>query len=385
MEQAPPANLIRDLWLLPLSMRILLIASLCLAAFAQTPPEPLQEPWNGVPEGFRNLPVGRLNIPSSLARWKAQRAKVRSIVLNSLGDLPARPSPAKVSIVSVDRKPGWRIEKFVFDNGVDSRVPGYIAIPEDGKQRHPAILTMHGHGSSKDNMFGYQPTSQDVAELLVKNGYVVLGIDNYFNGERRGAGPAGSLETMQRGADQEMSLFKLNLWLGRTLWGMMLRDEQIALDYLASRPEVDPQRIGAQGMSMGSTRAWWLGAIDDRIKAVVGVACFTRYEDLIAIRQLRAHGIYYFVPGILKHFDSEGVMALLAPRPFLALTGDRDAGSPPAGMVRLEQILSSLYKLHGRPEAFRSVVYPETGHVYNDDQKQKMVEWFNRHLKGAQS
>jgi dienelactone hydrolase len=308
---------------------------------------------------------------------------VKRIVLNSLGEMPARPSPVKVRIVSVDKKDGWRIEKFVFHNGVDSEVPGYIAIPEDGKQRHPAILTMHGHGSSKDNMFGYQPASQDVAHLLVKNGYVVLGIDNYFNGERKGTGPAGELEVMRRGSDQEMSLFKLNLWLGRTLWGMMLRDEQIALDYLASRPEVDPERIGAQGMSMGSTRSWWLAAIDDRIKAVVGVACFTRYEDLIAIRALRAHGIYYFVPGILKHFDSEGVMALVAPRPFLALTGDRDAGSPPAGMKRLEQILGKVYKLHGKAESFRSIIYPETGHVYNDDQKQKMIEWFNRHLGGG--
>jgi hypothetical protein len=136
-------------------------------------------------------------------------------------------------------------------------------------------------------------------------------------------------------------------------------------------------------MSMGSTRSWWLAAIDDRIKAVVGVACFTRYEDLIAIRALRAHGIYYFVPGILKHFDSEGVIALIAPRPFLALTGDRDAGSPPAGMKRLEQILGKVYKLHGKAESFRSIIYPETGHVYNDDQKQKMIEWFNRHLGGG--
>src|SRR5262249_33686191 len=150
---------------------------------------------------------------------------------------------------------------------------------------------------------------------------------------------------------------KLNLWLGRTLWGMMLRDEQIALDYLASRPEVDPARIGAQGMSMGSTRAWWLGAIDDRIKAVVGVACFTRYGALVAVRELRAHGIYYFVPGILKHFDSEGVMALLAPRPFLALTGDRDSGSPPEGMKKLEDILGKFYGLYGKAGAFKSVIY----------------------------
>ncbi|MBI4892213.1 MAG: dienelactone hydrolase family protein [Acidobacteria bacterium] len=363
-------------------MRLALLSVLFAAAFAQTPPAPLQAPWEGVPEGFRGLPAGRLILPAKRSEWKKQRAEVKRLVIASLGELPPRPSPSKVRVVHIDRRDGWRIEKFVFHNGVDSDVPGYIAIPEDGVARHPAILTMHGHSSSKENMFGYQPTSQDVAELLARRGYVVIGIDNYFNGERKGLGPAGSLERMERGSDQEMSLFKLNLWLGRTLWGMMLRDEQIALDYLVSRPEVDPARIGAQGMSMGSTRAWWLAAIDDRIRAVVGVACFTRYEDLIAIRELRAHGIYYFVPGLLKHFDSEGVMALLAPRPFLALTGDRDAGSPPEGMKKLDDILTRLYQLHGAPERFRSIVYPETGHVYTDDMKQRMTAWFDRFLKG---
>ncbi len=346
---------------------------------AQTPP-PLQQPGEGVPPAFRNLPVGRLRIPKTLAEWNAQRAKVKAIVVRSLGELPPRPSPLKVRTIRIDRRDGYTIEKFVFHNSVDSEVPGYIAIPAKRAGPRPAILTMHGHGSSKDNMFGYEPTSQDVAELLARRGYVVIGIDNYFNGERKGKGPAGDMEVMARNSDQEMSLFKLNLWLGRTLWGMMLRDEQIALDYLISRPEVDASRIGAQGMSMGSTRSWWLGAIDDRIKAVVGVACFTRYEDLIAIRALRAHGIYYFVPGILKHFDSEGVMALLAPRPFLALTGDRDAGSPPEGMKKLEAILSRFYKLCGKPGQFQSVIYPETGHVYNDDMKKRMVAWFDKHL-----
>jgi hypothetical protein len=76
-------------------------------------------------------------------------------------------------------------------------------------------------------------------------------------------------------------------------------------------------------------------------------------------------------------------MALVAPRPFLALTGDRDAGSPPVGMKRLEEILGRFYGLYGKPDAFRSIVYPETGHVYNDDQKQKMVAWFDRYLKDA--
>jgi dienelactone hydrolase len=350
-----------------------------VGSFGQTPP-PLQQPWEGVPPSYRTIPAGRLEIPKTVAGWNAQRVKVKAIVVRSLGELPPRPSPLKVRTIRVDRRDGYTVEKFVFDNGADSEVPGYIAIPAQRAGPCPAILTMHGHSSSKDNMFGYEPTSQDVAEPLARRGYVVIGIDNYFGGERKGKGPAGDLEVMARNSDQEMSLFKLNLWLGRTLWGMMLRDEQIALDYLMSRPEVDSKRIGAQGMSMGSTRAWWLGAIDDRVRAVVGVACFTRYEDLIAIRALRAHGIYYFVPGILKHFDSEGVMALLAPRPFLALTGDRDAGSPPEGMKKLEQILTRFYKLHGQPDRFQSVIYPETGHVYNDDMKNRMIAWFDKYL-----
>ena len=76
----------------------------------------------------------------------------------------------------------------------------------------------------------------------------------------------------------------------------------------------------------------------------------------------------------------QGLCGLLAPRPFLALTGDRDAGSPPEGMKKLEQILSRFYKLHGQPDRFQSVIYPETGHVYNDDMKKRMVEWFDRFL-----
>ena len=363
--------------------RFLLIAGAAGAALlaqSSSPPPPLQEPWDGVPEIYRNLPIGKFEIPADLATWRSRRPEVKRIVVASLGDMPPRPSPLKVSTVSVDQKDGYRIEKFEFDNGVGYRVPGYIAVPDKRNGRLPAILTMHGHGSSKENMFGYEPTSQNVAEMLARKGYVVLGIDSYFNGERKGAGPAGEMEVMARGSDQEMSLFKLNLWLGRTLWGMMLRDEQIALDYLASRPEVDPERIGAQGMSMGSTRAWWLAAIDDRVKAVVGVACFTRYEDLIALRALRAHGIYYFTIGLLKHFDSEGIMSLLAPRPFLALTGDRDLGSPPAGMKTLEEILNKVYGVYGQPEHFKSIIYPETGHVYTDEMKERMVEWFGKYL-----
>src|SRR5512137_2433546 len=128
---------------------------------------------------------------------------------------------------------------------------------------------------------------------------------------------------------------------------MFVRDDQIALDYLVLRPEVDRYRIGATGMSMGSTRAWWLAAVDERIASVAGVACLTRYQNLIAHGQLRQHGVYYFVDGLLRQFDTEGVIALIAPRPFLALTGDMDAGSPADGIRVIEDRAGALYRMLG--------------------------------------
>jgi dienelactone hydrolase len=155
----------------------------------------------------------------------------------------------------------------------------------------------------------------------------------------------------------------------------------VALDYLCARPEVDPKRIGATGMSMGSTRAWWLAALDERIRCTVGVACLTRYQNLIAHGQLRQHGVYYFVGGLLKHFDSEAVLALIAPRPFLALTGDLDAGSPADGIKILEQRVGGVYAAVGAKERFRSVLYKDLGHVYTKEMRKEMLGWFARWLR----
>ncbi len=159
---------------------------------------------------------------------------------------------------------------------------------------------------------------------------------------------------------------------------MMLRDEQCLIDYLQTRPEIDKDRIGATGMSMGCTRAWWAAAIDDRVKAIVGVACFTRYTELLA--HASSHGIYYFVPGVLKHFDTEAIFALVAPRPMLQLSGDQDYNAPPDGVEVLEKKIGAVYRLYDQPENFQSVLYRNTGHEYLPDMRLRMVKWFEKHL-----
>jgi dienelactone hydrolase len=337
------------------------------------------EPWAEVPESFRSLKIPQWPLPTDLKRWQeSDRARTRATLLRCLGEMPPRPDPGKVRVLAKEDRGDYLLERFEFHNGVDMVVPGLLLLPKNRKGAGPAIIGLHGHGSSKESVCTDPKSSQFIGPALAKRGYVVAAIDGYFASGRVGKGPAGKLD---KGAyPQEMSLFKLNLWLGRSLWGMMLRDEQCLLDYLQTRPEVDRQRIAATGMSMGCTRAWWLAAIDDRVQAVVGVACFTRYTELLAHGNLRKHGIYYFVPGVLQHFDTEAIYALVAPRPMLMLSGDQDGGAPTDGILVLEKKLAAVYGLYGQAGKFRSVLYRNTGHEYLPEMKVEMLAWFENHL-----
>ncbi len=333
-----------------------------------------------VPAPYRNVAVPEFAPPQSAAAWQRRRPHVLQAVLQSLGDLPPRPTPVRARLVSRERRAGYVLERVAIDNGVDGEVSALLLLPERLSRPAPAILWLHSSTPDKTQIIiphtngGAEP----LGEAFVRAGYVVLSPDAYWHGDRAGTGPAGAAET---GRDEQSSLFKFHLWFGRTLWGMFVRDDQIALDYLCSRPEVDPARIGATGMSMGSTRAWWLAAVDERVAATVAVACLTRYQHLIRHGQLRQHGIYYFVHGLLKHFDTEGVLALIAPRPFLALTGELDAGSPADGIRVLAERVGAVYRALGATERFHSVLYPQIGHTYTPEMRTAMLAWFNRWLQ----
>lgn len=343
-------------------------------------PEKQGELWAEVPESFREMKLPEWRPPSDLAQWeKSGRAEVRATLLKCMGDLPPRPNPKAVKVLSREDQGEFWLETFEFHNGADMVVPGILAIPKKVTGPAPAIIGMHGHSGSKKEYLPNPENPLSLGWMLVQKGFVVAAIDGYFNGDRVGKGPAGA--RLDNGAyPQEMSLFKLHLWQGRSLWGMMVRDEQCLLDYLETRSEVDKSRIGATGMSMGCTRTWWLSAVDERVRAQVGVACFTRYTDLIAHGNLRRHGIYYFVPGVFQHFDSEAIYALSAPRPMLQLSGDQDGGAPTSGVLTLEKKLDEVYRLYGKPENFRSVLYKDTGHEYLPEMRSEMVEWFEKHL-----
>lgn len=343
-------------------------AALTTPAMAQTNPTVAQRWLAAAP------PVPEFSIPKSRATWQRQRQRVQADLWKLLGDLPPRPRKLSVRTVSREDRGDYWLEKFQFDNGAGAVVPGYLLLPQKLSGKAPGILYCHWHGGQydigKEELFGTNATPVAAGPELARRGYVVLAIDAYCFGERNGQGPGGPAEKAGAG---EMTASKINLWLGRTLWGMIVRDDLLALDYLASRPEVDAQRIGITGISMGATRTWWAMALDERLKVGVAVCCLTRYQNLIEHEALKAHGIYYFVPGLLQHFDTEAVVALAAPRPLLFLSGETDSGSPVDGIKIIERKAKQAYGLYRAENEFESIIYPGVGHHYTPDMWQRMV------------
>jgi dienelactone hydrolase len=324
--------------------------------------------------------------PATLQAWQAKRLEVRSELWKLLGRLPPRPAVPAVEVLTREDRGDYVVEKFRFDNGAGALVPGYILLPKGAPGKSPAILYCHWHAGEYDlgkaELFESKHTPEAPGPAFARRGYVVLGVDASGFGERNGTGPDGP---GQRDGRAEETAAKFNLWVGRTFWGMLIRDDLMALDYLASRPEVDPSRIGVTGMSMGATRTWWLMALDERLRTGVAIACMTRYRNLAMHGSIHEHDIGYFVPGMLSHFDSEAVISLIAPRPVLFQTGDSDGGSPVDGIHAIEAAVRPAYRLYGQESAFQSIVYPGLGHVYTPEMWKRTLDWMDEHLKGTVS
>lgn len=330
------------------------------------------------------IQVPAFPVPDNSLAWQKERAATRAKLWSLLGDFPTTRHPPVVTVESRTEHEGYVLEKFSFRDSLGLRVPGYLFLPKGVSGKVPAILYCHWHAGQydvgKEEMLRTNATPVEPGPTLARRGYAVLGVDACCFGERNGQGPAGAAEKGEAG---ELSASKLSLWAGRTLWGTIVRDDLLALDYLCSRPEVDASRIGVTGISMGSTRSWWIMALDDRPKAAVCVGCMTRYEELVRAGSLKEHGIYYFVPGMLKNFDTEAVISCAAPRPILFLTGDRDPGSPVTGIRALESRVGAVYSAVGAGGQFKSVIFPNTAHIYLPAMWQQMTEWMDQHLRGG--
>jgi hypothetical protein len=298
--------------------------------------------------------------------FESRRARLWSL----LGDLPPE-SPITAETIEVQQHPGYRLEKLRLDlNGLEP-VPAWLMVPDGLRGPAPAVVFNHSHGGHYDRGKDEFVLGQDYladppyCQALAAEGYVALAIDAWCFGERAGR--------------SELDTFKRMLWRGQVLWGMMCFDSYRALDYLAARPEVDAGRIGTLGLSMGCTAAWWLAALDERIKACCGLVCLTDYEALLAHGREACHGIYYYVPGLLKEFGTDDIVRLICPRAFLSINGDRDDGTPPEGVDRVRAAVEPDWARAGAAERL-SILRHDVDHRETPEMRRLVLDWLRRHL-----
>jgi hypothetical protein len=295
----------------------------------------------------------------------------REQLYDLLCDLPPRDREIGAQIISVEHKNGHVLEKLMLDINGRQQVPAWFARPENAKGPMPAILFSHSHGGNyklgKDELISgntYMP-ELPYAEALTQMGYCVLCIDHWVFGERSGR--------------RESDFFKEALWRGQCMWGLMVYDSLRALDYLCQRPEVDRSRIGAIGMSMGSTMTWWVAALDTRIKACVDICCLTDFDALIEAGGLDLHGIFYYVPSLLKYFSTADINALIAPRAHLAIAGSLDRLTPVPGLHKIDQLLKKEYEALGARDKWQLNIY-EIGHHETPEMRKDLLDFLKREL-----
>ena len=293
---------------------------------------------------------------------------------NLLGDLPWDHQPAPPRVIKTEKHEGYTLERLVLDlNGIEP-VPALLLIPDRRQPRAPGLLFIHWHAGQydlgKEQLLEGTSVQPAYAPVCVEKGLVTLAIDSWCFGQRK---------QEVNGHQGEEDTFKLMLWRGQVLWGMMMFDEMRALSYLAGRPEVDPSRLGAFGMSMGASKAWWLAALDPRVKVAVDVCCLTDFESLIAEHGLSGHGVYYFVPALLKHFDTFQINELIVPRPHLSVNGRKDHLTPPAGVEKVRDRLLPLYEKYGRREDCRIELF-DCAHEELPEMRQQILAWMDQYL-----
>jgi len=295
----------------------------------------------------------------------------RQELYDLMGKLPPRDRAVSAQRVSSEDRGSYTLEKLVLDLNGEEPAPAYFAKPKGVNGRLPTVLFNHSHGG------GYTIGKQEFiegreymgkppyAEFLTSLGYNALCFDAWIFGERSGR--------------NELDWCKDMLWHGRVPWGLMVYDSLKAVDYLHTRPDVDTQRLGTVGMSMGSSTAQWVGALDPRLKVVVDICCLTDWHTLVEVGGLKGHGIYYYVPDLLNHFTTSQMNAMIAPRAHLSLAGNQDPLTPGTGLEKIDKQLREVYAAAGHADHWKLLRY-DGGHFENPAMREATRQWFVAYL-----
>jgi dienelactone hydrolase len=309
----------------------------------------------------------------TLRDWTDRRGQYREELFEMLG---LSPRPAKTdlqpTITGRVEHAEFFVEKLHFQSLPGLYVTALLYVPKNLTGRAPAILYGCGHADVKDGKtsLGNKTGYQHHGEWFARHGYVCLAIDTIQLGELQGV----------HHGTRRFGQFWWNS-RGYTPAGVEAWNGIRALDYLQSRPEVDPEKIGMTGRSGGGAYTWYTAALDERIKVAVPVAGITDLHNHVVDGTVKGHCDCMFMVNTYR-WDYAKLAALLAPRPLLIANSDKDTIFPLDGVLRVHGAVARLYALHNASEKL-GLLITEGPHKDTQDLQVPAFRWFNRWLKGT--
>jgi dienelactone hydrolase len=299
---------------------------------------------------------------SAARRWQ-HRARKR--LIERLGGFPATRAPLNAEVLESRDFGSYTREKLVFDTRTNLSTVGYLLLPKAGERPLPAVVCVSGHGRGLPDILGLDDDGNPRAERnvgyakeyalqCVEHGYATLAIEQLAFGTRRDdaarrAGP--QVESCRPAACAAVLL-------GQTMGGWRTWDAMRAIDYLATRPEVDSSRIATLGASGGGTTSLLTAAVDERVKVAVVSAYFNTFRDSI---MSISHCPDNYVPGLLQDMEMYDLSGLVAPRALFVESGRNDRIFPIAGSQTAAAKAREIYAAFGVPDRFGYEVH-DGGH-----------------------
>ena len=292
----------------------------------------------------------------------------------SLGPLP-QTQPSLLSNGESKIIEGGVVSRLVLNLNGRQDVPALLLIPDMDRPKSgwPVMLWNHAHGGKyelgKEEIILGRPSlfNDEWSKQLLNRGIAILCIDHWAFGER-------ALST-------ESALFKRFLWNGEVMWGWMVHDSIAAINWLESHPDFDINKLATAGISMGSTMAWWVAALDERVKLCLDLCCMSDFSTLLELDTLDGHGVYYYVPDLVKQFSTSDINSLIAPRAHLCCAGLQDALTPPSGLRVIDKNLKQIYSNLGMAENWH-LHCEDVGHVETEEMRKLCLTWIDNHLLG---
>jgi len=311
----------------------------------------------------------------TLDGWKQRQQWIRNTLQESVGAFPSK-TPLNARILKSYNDDGYRLEDIVYESQPGYYVTAAMLIPNQLKkgEKAPVVIYCSGHSDNGYRSKIYQQTFLN----LVKKGFIVFAFDPMGQGERLQYLNTQTGKSMFQWPSYEHSYPAAQLFLtGNTLANYFIWDGIRAVDYVISRKEVDPNRIGITGRSGGGTQSAFIAAFDNRIKAVGAGNYYTNMTRLFEAMGPQ-DGEQNFFYGIARGLDMGDLLTVRAPKPALMITTSRDM-FPIQGAIETRKEVMPIYEAYGKPGNLQMVM-DDAPHASTKKNRESMYAFFQKTL-----